>query len=157
MPVRGAPGFGLKPKRGFAPSAVNVPFTGGLIAGSLTDNFDDNARDPAKWTEDQFYNHNGASVTTGMTVAETGQRLEITPPAAAVVNTFSGYVSVDRFELSGSSVWVKMTLASGTDLTGTAAGQHAALVFGDSDANNYRFRLVGAEILISRFSGAKDQ
>jgi len=58
---------------------------------TLTDSFSDNARDTAKWYE---YGP----------VQEVNQRLEIRP---AVVNTYGGYASVNRYDLTGSEVVVE--------------------------------------------------
>jgi hypothetical protein len=64
---------------------------------ALTDNFDDNARDTAKWK---------LTVATGAKVEEIRGRLEITPPVNATGT--SGYVSVNTYDLTGSSAHVRL-------------------------------------------------
>jgi hypothetical protein len=64
---------------------------------ALTDDFDDNTRDTAKWD---------ALIATGAKVEEVRGRLEITPPVDALGN--SGYVSVNAYDLTGASAYVRL-------------------------------------------------
>jgi hypothetical protein len=71
---------------------------------SLTDNFDDNSRDATKW--------NLSPTGTGVTVAETGGRLQITPPSNAASSNYNGYLSVGTYSLANSAVFAQVVQAT---------------------------------------------
>lgn len=101
-----------------------------LIA--LSDNYDDNSRDAAKWA---LGNWEGLS-TTGVTVSETGGQLVVTPAASAADSRYSGYVSVGKYDFSSNEAFVR--LVERTNTAGGAETQFVAYV----DANNAAIFLI---------------
>lgn len=75
-----------------APTAVSL----------LTDNFNDNSRDTAKWNVGNPFALNA----TGITVAETSGQLRVTPDT--LTDVYSGYLSASSHSLTGSSAYVKL-------------------------------------------------
>jgi hypothetical protein len=86
-----------------APATTASPGT----VGSLTDNFDDNTRDASKWSL--------STTGTGVSVAETGGRLQITPATNAAGTNYGGYLSVGTYSLANSAVFAHV-------VQGTSAG-----------------------------------
>lgn len=97
------------------------------LASTLTDNFDDNSRDTAKWNIGTL-----KAVGTGGTINETNQRLEILP---ATSSGYTGYISADPWNID--SVYVKITSAAALDAT-----EEAYLGVG-LDSSNYYLALIG--------------
>jgi hypothetical protein len=81
----------------------------GASISSLSDNFNDNSRDTAKWNVGTLGRTQNASVT----VNETSQQLQITTLTGLSGEHYNGYVSVDTFDLTGSSASVEVVQATG--------------------------------------------
>jgi hypothetical protein len=75
---------------------------------ALTDDFDDNSRNTSLWS---LGNPFGAA-TTGVTVAETGNRLQVTLPSTGA--RASGYLSASGYDLTGSEVVVQLAQSATT-------------------------------------------
>lgn len=88
---------------------------------TLTDDFDDNALDVAKWV-----NNSGGTAT----LAETGQHLVMTPPASTAGTNYAVLNSLTAYNLTGSAVFVN--LAQSMNL---GASKDASF-FVYADANN---------------------
>lgn len=117
-------------------------------ASSLVDDFDDNSRNATKWNLGQF--HAAAYITSG-TAAETNGRVEITL-TPSTDDSGTGYVSVNSFDISASSIFVHATIY-GQDTLPT--GQEAGLYFGPDADNRYVALLTGSSLsLRKREAGA---
>jgi hypothetical protein len=97
-------------------------------ASNLTDDFDDNSQDTEKWTTGNF--HDGTAAVTG-TIAETNQRVEVTPSTSS--SGQNGYISVNSYDLTGDAVYVRIT-PSGT----MPSGQQFWLTVGIDGNNTYQ-------------------
>jgi hypothetical protein len=95
-----------------------------LYASTLVDNFDDNSQAPT-WSQGQL--KSTSTVTTGVTVSEANQRLEITPNSGSGTQAYSGYLSADTYNLQNDSVFVKISHSAAVP-----NGQETFLAFGDS-------------------------
>jgi hypothetical protein len=96
------------------------------LAETLQDNFNDNSFNSGLWELDTLTQ----SVSTGVTVNETNQRLEITPETSLTGSRYRGYRSVATYDLTGSYVLVEVPQVAGPGNTDTIL---AALV----DASNF--------------------
>jgi hypothetical protein len=102
--------FGLGLGIGLGQNVAALGGGGGpAAASSLTDNFNDNSTDLAKWAVGQM--KDPAAVTTGVTVAETGGREDVTPPGSGLLE-YNGYVSVSTYTFTNDAIVVKITPAS---------------------------------------------
>jgi len=79
-------------------------------SGDLTDNFDDNSIDTAKWA---------AWTNNGATVAESGQQIVITP-ATGTANSSGYFESQDYYDLTGRGALVNAKQVSSGTTTDTA-------------------------------------
>lgn len=113
------------------------------LASTLTDNFDDNSLDTAKWTNDQFYS---SVQTAGGTATEQNGRLEIAPAVSS--NRVTGYVSVNKYSLIGSSIYTKVTLASGANYG--ALNEIADLTAGPNNDNYYAVQLYQTDLVLKQ-------
>lgn len=111
----------------------------GTAAGapSLLDNFNDNSRNTSLWNI-------GALKTTGLngTVSETSQRLEILPAGSS---GYTGYITANTYDLSSSSVYVKMTLAGTMD-----AVEESYLGIGIDGSNYYLALVTSSNVLFQK-------
>lgn len=73
------------------------------LMGTLFDDFNDNSMSAVKW---RVGNYNGAA-TAGVSVSEIRNRLEIAPNE--VGGDYSGYLSVDAYDMTGSHMFVRAT------------------------------------------------
>jgi hypothetical protein len=81
-----------------APTPTPVPAPG----ASLSDDFNDNARDASKWVLGSL--NDGSSANDPLvTVLERNQRLEISPRANVTGMRYNGYVSASTWNLTGAS------------------------------------------------------
>lgn len=79
------------------------------MASQLTDNFNDNSIDAAKWDVNAIADYNA-----GVTVAETGQQLVITPLSSTAGSNRNGLISDSAFNLTqGYAIWKLEQAASG--------------------------------------------
>jgi hypothetical protein len=74
---------------------------------TLTDDFDDNSRDSAKWN---IAEAETGTVQAGVVVSETNQRLEIAL-ATNPTTGYSGYGSVNTYDFTGDSCFVRFVQA----------------------------------------------
>lgn len=126
---------------------ANVAALAGAAAGTpltstLTDNFNDNSIDGAKWTTGQL--KDPSAFTAGVTVAEANSRAEITPPTTAAL-TYSGYLSVNTYDFTNSSVVVKLSNAGSLD-----GRQEVYLSVGPSTSNHYGWVLSAGAVYIQQ-------
>lgn len=97
-------------------SSVSMGATATFTAGSrglelvntLQDNFNDNSRDTEKWNVGNLLS---GFATTGVTVSETNQHLEITPTHVGA-STYSGYISRFPYSLIGNELVVQVVQAA---------------------------------------------
>ena len=68
------------------------------LISTLTDNFDDNSIDAAKWETD---------VSAGGSIAETNQRLEMTSSTSAMAD-YDYFSAISNYDLTGSGVSIKL-------------------------------------------------
>ncbi|MDQ3665648.1 MAG: fibronectin type III domain-containing protein, partial [Acidobacteriota bacterium] len=124
--VRSYNGGGNSAYSNTASAATSAPPTGGLVL--LTDDFNDNSRDTAKWNLGLVA---GSLYDPAIPVNETGQRLEISLLSSTAGNHYSGYVSVGTYDFSvhGSTARVELaqTPAASFEVTaGISIGIDAA-------------------------------
>ncbi len=108
---------------------------------TLTDNFDDNARNTSLWT-----------LTTGTgTTAETGGQLVITPASNNPSATYDGYTSVSTYNLTSSQVTVEIpqgiTPASGNEQVFSLqldANNNLSMLLGGSNGILFRVKTAGS-------------
>lgn len=81
-----------------------------LISGALIDDFNDNSRDTSKWSLGSIAFQNA---TVG--VAETNQRVEITPLANEASPAIYGYWSANAYDFTGRQARVRIATSIGTD------------------------------------------
>lgn len=123
-------GWGGTIASAFCAVAIELDARVPAAAATLTDNFDDNSRDTAKWNIGTL---KGSSA--GGTITETNQRLEILPPGST---GYTGYLSVDNYDLTGSSIYCKITPSTTLD-----AVEEVDLVVG-TDSSNYYLAAIGS-------------
>jgi hypothetical protein len=83
---------------------ISFPAAGGVGGTTpFADNFDDNSIDPALWEIAPYTN--GAS-QTGVTVSETSQHLEISPPASTSGTHYNSLLSVPSMDFRGKTLEV---------------------------------------------------
>lgn len=112
---------------------------------TLSDNFDDNATDTAKWiANNQFYN---PATTPGGTVTEANSRVGIAPFTGG--NVTGGYISQDFFSLIGSEVVCKFELVGASNLSGIS--QRAFMAVGAHNGNYYAVALQGANLGLGEY------
>jgi hypothetical protein len=124
------------------PTPTPTPTTG------LSDDFNDNTRDTAKWNLGTL-NEPSASFDSQVSVLEQNQRLEITPLAALTGQHFNGYVSAATWNLTNSRASVEVV---------QTAVNSANTVFAiGTDSNNwYRFVIEDGQIYFQeKINGAK--
>lgn len=105
---------------------------------ALSDNFDDDSRDTAKWTLGSIAFQNAA-----VGVSETSQQLQISPLANTAAAAIYGYQSVNSFNFTGLEARVRLAASYGAPSEGWLV-----VVL---DANNYlRIHAVGGGNLFTR-------
>lgn len=97
----------------------------------LTDNFDDNSTDTAKWSIGTIVSGGNPGSTT---VTETGGALSIALPTGVAL-TYSGYLSVNTYNLTGSGAFVRVAQ------TPTTPGWIETFLFVGIDNSNGMFLL----------------
>jgi len=117
-------------------------------SSTLTDNFDDNSQDTAKWTVAQFYN---SLTTIGGTLTETNQRVEIAVDAAN--NRATGYVSANYYSLIGDAIYAKIATAGNAALV---TNQEITLDAGKDSNNYFAAQLVGGNLRIKKLLAGVD-
>lgn len=109
----------------FCAVLIELDVTVPAASSTLTDNYDDNSRDTAKWTEDQF----AGGTTTGVTVTEQNGRLEVLGPASNAAGVrYSGYVSA-----------ILYTLDSIYETLGHASMQTSEVVYFNAGPDNVNY------------------
>ncbi|HYP01624.1 MAG TPA: hypothetical protein VER76_15645, partial [Pyrinomonadaceae bacterium] len=104
----------------------------------LSDNFNDNTRDTARW---------GAPTASGVTVVEQNGQLQITPPAATT--GYDGYFSPMNIDLSDARATVEVVQS-----TGLVYGIETAFLLADQSGNYMLFDVGGGGFLLQqRVSG----
>lgn len=99
-------------------------------AETLSDNFNDNSRDVAKWEL--------IIIGTLATIAEVNQRLEVTPPVGSGDRHEAHYRSVNKYDLTGSHFYMEVLQA----MTGGSVGTEFRL-YQDNGADFYRWTVQG--------------
>ena len=102
-------------------STVNISVNPAGTSG-FTDDFNDNAVDPAKWTygtiQGAIYSGPSAWDAT-VPVLERNQRLEISPRSGVTGDHYNGYVSVATWSLSNARATVELVQAASGGTTNT--------------------------------------
>lgn len=109
------------------PTATPLP-----DVSNLSDDFDDNSTDGAKWTIGNLY----GLPTTGYTVAETGQELRITPADSSQTRA-NGYRSASNFNLTGRAAYVHVKAVASK--TGGNNGVQTQMLLGPDASNWFRW------------------
>jgi glucose/arabinose dehydrogenase len=128
---------------------VTVNTSGGTPA--LTDDFNDNTQDTAKWTLGTIQGaiYSGPSAwDASITVLERNQRLEISPRANVTGDHYNGYVSVAGWNLTNSRASVEAIQVA----TGSASNTQLALCL-DSQ-NFYMISVEGAQLRFEQVVGS---
>jgi len=113
-------------------------------AALLSDNFDDNTFDAAKWTLNSIIS---SSTDTLVTVVETGGRVTITPRASQPNNHYNGYRSLNTVDFTDGAVLVELV----QNITSSPAD--AILAIGLSDTDDYRIATDGGTLSFQSIVG----
>lgn len=106
----------------------------------LDDDFNDNSRDTSKWNLGSI-----ALEVNTVGVAETNNRLEITPLTGTGTASFYGYASVNTFDVTQNRV-------ATVQIVEALATNHEAWLVVGLDASNYvRIAVTGGGSLITRY------
>ncbi|MEQ1859335.1 MAG: PA14 domain-containing protein [Chthoniobacteraceae bacterium] len=95
-------------------SATTTSTVTGAPAVALTDDFNDNVRDPAKWNIGTLIGQfvSAAGFDPAVPVQETGGRLQITPRTGVGGDHYSGYLSAAAFNFTGLAAKVEVPQAT---------------------------------------------
>src|ERR1044072_3999989 len=108
-------------------------FPRALAAAILSDDFNDNSIDTAKWNPNDLFS---GFTNTNVPIAETSQRLEIGPLLQNVSgSSYRGVRTVNTYDFSGAYAYVELVQAPATN---TAAD--AMFTIGNSVTAYYRIR-----------------
>ncbi|MCA1558620.1 MAG: hypothetical protein LC731_08795, partial [Acidobacteria bacterium] len=113
---------------------------------SVTDDFNDNARDTARWNLGIF-SKPASGFDSQVSVAERNQRLEITPRASVTGNHYNGYVTSSLYDLTGGSVSVEV-------LQATNSSANTIFAIGIGNLHGYRIVVEDGRLYFQALTGA---